>query len=212
MKLSNRSSERETVAITTPSTSMKQSQSQQLETRTSAREKSVDIKDSKEKQKQEKLEKKEKERLEKERKEREKKEKERLEKERKEREKAAKKGNVSSSATTNDINKLSNEQSTSNPTIPTSKSENLLSRLTKKSDNKVNEKKQTSIQQQMQPQQPPIPKGRFRCQVIYLDESVKTFDLDVILSFSCSYPVLKSKSFVLFFLFRKTRSETTCSI
>jgi hypothetical protein len=28
-------------------------------------------------------------------------------------------------------------------------------------------------------QQPPVPKGRLRCQVIYLDESVKTFDLDV---------------------------------
>jgi hypothetical protein len=190
MKLSNRNSERETALENkTPSTSMKQSKSQQLETKTSTRDKSVDFIDSKEKQKQEKLEKKEKERLEKERKEKEKKEKERSEKERKEREKAAKKNNVSSSATTNDINKLSSEQSASNPTIPTSKSENLLSKLTKKSDNKLNEKKQGSIQQQMQPQQPPIPKGRFRCQVIYLDESVKTFDLDVILCLLSVYSI-----------------------
>ena len=164
------------------------------------RDKSVDIKEAKERLKQEKLqkerEKKEREKQEKERKEREKKEK-------KEREKLMKKGGGQSSAspgpanlsisgpmavtpsmTTPALNKLVKQGSTSsgdpasNSNMPSSKSENVLSKLRKQSSN--NEKMNQSQQQQQQQQQAPlIGKGRYRCQVVYLDETVKTFDIDV---------------------------------
>ena len=156
------------------------------------RDKSVDIKETKERLKQEKLqkekEKKEKEKQEKERKEREKKEK-------KEREKAAKKGAstptisdknnkqsnaVSSSSTTSALNKFNKQDSGSTgelgtpSSLPSSKSENVLSKLRKNNDSKWLNR----TQQQPQAQQSVIPKGRYRYQVVYLDETVKTFDVD----------------------------------
>jgi hypothetical protein len=164
------------------------------------RDKSVELNKDKAKQ-----EKKEKERLEKERKEREKKEKERLEKERKERlekerkerEKSMKKSSsnlnqsqppppqITSSATTSDINRLDtsefNQQQQSQSQqpqiqqggLPSSKSENVLSIFKKssKSDSKTKKQDTSAVQA-------PLPKGNFRCQVVYLDETVVPFDLD----------------------------------
>jgi hypothetical protein len=165
------------------------------------RDKSVD---PKEKLKQEKLqkekEKKERERVEKERKEREKREKEKLEKERKEREKLNKKGGsgvLTGAATSSDLNRINSDSQQSpktNITMTNSKSENVLSKLRKqtsllgssgsqsasKSNTKSDSKnKNMIVQSPLDQQQPLLPKGRFRCQVVYLDESVKTFDLDV---------------------------------
>jgi hypothetical protein len=71
-----------------------------------------------------------------------------------------------------------------------SKSENMLSKLRKQTsllsssnssnnNNNSKDKNRQIIQSPMDQQQPLLPKGRFRCQVVYLDESVKTFDLDV---------------------------------
>jgi hypothetical protein len=153
------------------------------------RDKSADL--SKDRAKQEK---KEKERLEKERKEREKKEKERLEKERKDREKSMKKSSstlnnqqnvqppqITTSATTSDINRLDSEYNQQQQApqsqiqqggIPSSKSENVLS-IFKKSSKSDSKKKQDSIAAQS-----PLAKGNFRCQVVFLDETVVPFELD----------------------------------
>lgn len=153
---------------------------------------------------QEKLQKEREKQLEKERKEREKKEKERLEKEKKQQKNSS---NLNSSITSGDINKLSRQAiqqgdtSQTNTSIPQSKSENMLSRLKKQTslfgDKNKKEKNaeppvisapqpsNQTIQLQPQNQMPEVPslisqpKGRYRCQVIYLDESVKTFDIDV---------------------------------
>ena len=103
-----------------------------------------------------------KEQLKKEQKEREKQEKLRKEqekKERKEQEKLAKKQNVSASVTSGTLNKQGNN----NQVISNSVSDNFLGK--------------NKSQQQMAA--PLIPKGRYRCQVVYLDESVKNFDVDV---------------------------------
>ena len=157
------------------------------------REKSADPKEILKQEKQQKeKEKKEKEKQEKERKEREKKEKERLEKERKEREKQAKKGMaLPPSLTTSEINKIgrpndqSNLNQSSNTGIPNSKSENVLNKFKKQTSilssnsSKNSNIANTSTNNKSTLQQPLIPKGRFRCQVVYLDESVKTFELDV---------------------------------
>lgn len=98
-----------------------------------------------------------KERLKREQKEREKQEK--LEKkQRKEQEKLAKKQNVANSATSGALDKQQ-----ANPLVSNSQSDN----------NLLNKSKS---QQQMAA--PLIPKGRYRCQVVYLDESVKNFDID----------------------------------
>lgn len=146
------------------------------------RDKSMDIKETKERLKQEKLqkerEKKEREKQEKERKEREKKEK-------KEREKALKKGGipltsnkqVTSSSTTSALNKITKQNSDSSselgtPNLPNSKSENVLSKF-------KNSNSQTATNTSNQ--SPQLPKGRYRYQIVYLDETVKTFDVDVIL-------------------------------
>ena len=173
------------------------------------RDKSVDLSKEKAKAQekaQKEKEKKERERAERERKEREKKEKERMEKERKEREKLMKKSQsnlnqsqaaaavLPTSATASEINRLAKQQSQQSSldqsqqssldmsnqqpaqgSIPSSKSENVLS-IFKKSNSKLSNKKQ---QQEMTASQQALAKGRFRCQVVYLDESVKTFDLDV---------------------------------
>jgi erythrocyte membrane protein band 4.1 len=137
------------------------------------RDKSADV--SKDRAKQEK---KEKERLEKERKEREKKEKERLEKERKEREKSMKKSasnlnqpQITNSATASDLNRdfSAGQQSGGGGGIPTSKSENVLSIFKKSGGGKSDSKAK-------KPEE--IPKGFFRCQVVYLDETVKSFELE----------------------------------
>ncbi|CAF0727005.1 unnamed protein product [Brachionus calyciflorus] len=153
------------------------------------------------------IDKKEKLRLDKEKKEREKqekKERELKEKQKKEQEKILKKTSqqqstniLPASITSSDINKLTKQNSkdfdqtnTSKSTngLSTSKSENVLNKLKKptsifssSSSKKENQKLQSQsnlLIQQQQQQQQMLPKGRFRCQVVYLDESVKTFDLD----------------------------------
>lgn len=163
---------------------------------------------SKEKLKQEKLQKEKEKRLEKERKEREKKEKERIDKENKQKKTKSAAGGLNSSTTSGDINKLSKQfeqkqavvsssQSNLNTTgpIPQSKSENMLTRLKKqtslfgdKSNGGGNKKieppviVQPSPPQTQMPEPPHLisqPRNRYRAQVIYLDESVKTFDIDV---------------------------------
>ena len=131
-----------------------QRQQQQQQQLTKQRGKSADT--AKDKSKQEKLQR-----------EREKKERERQEKERKEREKKERKllkknggGAVSSSATSSALNRF-NEFA--EPSLSNSKSENVL-----------NQRRLLD-----QPQANVLPKGRYRCQVAYLDESVKAFDIDV---------------------------------
>jgi hypothetical protein len=188
MKLENKDSGR-----VQTNTTMNQSTSNQ-------RDKSADIKDAKERIKLEKLqkekEKKEREKQEKEREKQEKERKEREKKEKKEREKALKKGTtppiaisgpvdknkpVTTSATTSALNKMSKQGSGSSselatPTMPSSKSENALGKFRKKENDS---KWPSSRSQQQSVQQPQIPKGRYRYQVVYLDETVKTFDVDV---------------------------------
>lgn len=135
--------------------------------------------------------------------------------------------NVSSSATTSDLNRINLNQQISDPLnndlqqnntdllnsytnnnsnlaqMPSSKSENVLNKFKKPSllsssstnnksngtpskknsnSNNNNQELQMSMSMQQQQQQPQqlTPKGRLRCQVVYLDESVKTFDIDVI--------------------------------
>ena len=190
MKLENKDSGRVQMNTTT----MNQS------TTSNQRDKSVDIKDAKERIKIEKLqkekEKKEREKQEKEREKQEKERKEREKKEKKEREKAMKKGAtppiaisgpidkskpVTTSATTSALNKMSKQASGSSsdlatPTMPSSKSENALGKFRKKDNDS---KWPSSRSQQQTTQQPQIPKGRYRYQVVYLDETVKTFDVDV---------------------------------
>ena len=170
----------------------------QAQQATPRRDKSVDIRDAKERVKQEKLqkekEKKEKEKQEKERKEREKREKERLEKEKKMQKKTGQSGMspgpslsisaptnpVSSSATSSALNKLI--KSSDNSNMPNSKSENVLSKFRKQNnDPKASSRKMDATNMQLQ--QNKVSKDRYRCQVVYLDETVKTFDIDVNISF-----------------------------
>ena len=168
---------------------------------TSKRDKSMDVK---ERAKQDKLQKEKEKRLEKERKEREKKEKERLEKERKEREKSLKKSTnnlssqpistpiITSSATASEINRLAKQgsQYSNDPdyapnaagapsNMPNSKSENVLSIFKKQTSNDGSGKNSNKNKSQDALQsQKTLSKGRFYCQIVYLDESVKQFDLD----------------------------------
>lgn len=120
-------------------------------------------KDAKERQKQEKL------RAESERKQREKEQKE-LEKREK---KLFGKKSVPASATTSNFAPSSISPPQPAAQMPNSKSETFLSQpaAAKKASTATTV---ASSQKQLQ-----VPKGRLRCQIIYLDESVKIFDVDV---------------------------------
>ena len=158
--------------------SINESQQQQpQQQQQTPRDKSIDTKATKEKQKQEKFQKEKEKKEEKERIEREKKEK-------KEREKLLKKGGgdqiTTSATTTSNLNKFSSTnqiQSNQTALIPSSKSENVLNKFkttTSQQDILKSNKKEISLAQVM-----PIPKGKYRCHVVYLDEAVKDFELDV---------------------------------
>ena len=148
-------------------------------------------KDAKERQKMEKI------RAENERKEREKREKEQRELEKKEK-KLLKKGGITpgigggggggggsgggggvpSSATISnfgrtDSSNVQNPSFSQNQMIPNSKSETFLNQPKKGS---------SSTSQKLQ-----VPKGRLRCQIIYLDESVKVFDVEVKRATTCGF-------------------------
>ena len=195
MKL-DRTSEQQLNSSREMSSERQQSQSQ---IQTATRDKSVDTKATKEKQKQEKIqkekEKKERERLEKERKEQEKKEKERLEKEKKEREKLMKKGGgggvspgtgpdssqIPASATASNLSG-GGKFTSSNPIGQSASVTALASRggvQSSKSENALNKSLQSETGQQQKSPQAIIPKGRYRCKVVYLDEGIKHFDLEV---------------------------------
>ncbi|RNA19855.1 hypothetical protein BpHYR1_030157 [Brachionus plicatilis] len=148
------------------------------------------------------VDKKEKQRLEKEKRDKEKQEKkakELLEKQKKEQEKVLKKTgqqqpSVSASQTTSDLNKITKQNSKdldrtnsskASTGLTASKSENVLNKLKKpvsifssSSSSKKQSQKIKSQSNLLLQQQQSLPKGRFRCQVVYLDESVKQFDLD----------------------------------
>ncbi len=116
----------------------------------------LDIKDQKERLKAEKALR---EKQLKEREKQEKLQKEREKKERKEQEKLMKKnGAVPGSATSGNLN----QAKSASQNLPTSVSENFL--------NRTGQGQKAGV--------PLIPKGRYRCQVVYLDESVKNFDID----------------------------------